>query len=297
MKKTFLLTVLLAPIIAYADDFERRASQTPLYAATERGDHAEMARLIKAGANVNEHNVVEDINWPGTGEWDYEWAHRTALFPAIERGDMKAVDLLLESGADPNVTGNIYSGSLYPLLSALNKPEIFDKLLAHGAWKGFDVDLDFHKERVVYSGEKHGALYYLARTGDEFVPRLLHLLVNREELVKKGLLAEDKELFSKMLYAAVSQPKQIPSRALVAKLVEYGADVNWNKAVEERPFAVIYHLQSPLHELALKNDVELIRFLMKHGANPHQKNKVGKSPLDVAREFGLQQAIDALEGR
>lgn len=52
---------------------------------------------------------------------------------------------------------------------------------------------------------------------------------------------------------------------------------------------------TPLHEAAAKGKHEIVKLLLKHGADPTKKNRDGATPLDLVRE-GDQDVADLLRG-
>jgi len=72
----------------------------------------------------------------------------------------------------------------------------------------------------------------------------------------------------------------------VAKLlIEHGA----NLSVED-----IYGNQ-PLWPAVFKGNIEMSELLVEHGADPTHTNENGKSPLSLAKEYGIEELIKALE--
>ncbi len=54
---------------------------------------------------------------------------------------------------------------------------------------------------------------------------------------------------------------------------------------------------TPLHLASLYGHEEVAGLLVEAGADPNIKNNIGKSPLDLAVESGVQEAIDSLKSR
>jgi ankyrin repeat protein len=57
-------------------------------------------------------------------------------------------------------------------------------------------------------------------------------------------------------------------------LIKHGANVN----------AAGYEDNTPLHDAAMVGNQKLVKLLIDKGANPHFKNKKGKTPKDVAHQ-------------
>lgn len=53
---------------------------------------------------------------------------------------------------------------------------------------------------------------------------------------------------------------------------------------------------TPLHEAAAKGKYEIVKLLLKHGADPLKKNRDGAMPLDLVRE-GDEDVADLLRGK
>ncbi len=93
------------------------AADSPLFAAARSGDGAEVTRLVKAGADPNQHGGVND--WP-------------VLMHAVHKRQLGTAKALLDAGANPNAANpNGYT----PLMMAAGYGDaaIVRLLLAHGA--------------------------------------------------------------------------------------------------------------------------------------------------------------------
>lgn len=71
----------------------------------------------------------------------------------------------------------------------------------------------------------------------------------------------------------------------VKKIIEYGADVN--KLVKD---------MSPLMLAAHYNNIEIIKILLNHGAEPLNRNEKGFTALNYAQFAKAQECIDILKG-
>ena len=52
---------------------------------------------------------------------------------------------------------------------------------------------------------------------------------------------------------------------------------------------------TPLHIAVIGESDTYLKFLLNNGARIHIKNKAGKSPLDIAREFSSKPTVQLLE--
>ena len=69
-------------------------------------------------------------------------------------------------------------------------------------------------------------------------------------------------------------------------LVEAGAPVN-----------AAQHLGwTPLHEAVNRNDLEMTRFLLAHGADARLQNEEGKSAIGLAADKGFVEVLKVLKG-
>ena len=84
------------------------------------------------------------------------------------------------------------------------------------------------------------------------------------------------------LHAALSLGKD---SVIIQTLLAHGADAN---AAQVGGF-------TPIFSAAAANREDLVELLIKHGANPHQRNDQGKSPAEYARERDHAELASRLE--
>lgn len=90
---------------------------------------------------------------------------------------------------------------------------------------------------------------------------------------------EDSEMWKTALFIALENNNKSAFLSLAARC----PDIN-----------VTYNGISLLHYVALKNDVELVRCLLKRGANVHAKTNSGETPLDCAATANAQESYDLI---
>lgn len=73
---------------------------------------------------------------------------------------------------------------------------------------------------------------------------------------------------------------------IARKIIEKGGDINLTDKHGNNPlwYAVFF----------AKGHYDLVKLLMKHGADPHNKNKAGRSALDFAKQIDDKVLIDLL---
>jgi ankyrin repeat protein len=276
------------------------AATTP-HVAANMGDVETLARLIEAGANVN------DVDAQG----------QTVLHAAVRAGQVSAVEWLLAHGADPNRADKV---GLTPLLTALHiaqdfsfskdpnevarfnalkakQKQVLTLLISRGAEPGFRYGIP--KQTV----QSHAAMMadLIVDGGDNLEPStdtqgtLLHRAAwwGREKTVQALLeLGADVNAVDGMgatpLQAATQSGSTRywdviggPHVAVFELLIKHGAQVNARNVQNE----------TPLHGAASRGDVNAVGLLIRHGANVNASDNTGCTPLHKATEHG---AVDVM---
>jgi len=115
---------------------------------------------MEMGCNKASSSWYKEFNWKA--EEFFDDPKVVALCKAIEAKDLKEIDRLVAEGADVNAKGK---GNMTPLLWAFpeNKPDIFKRILEHGADPNVIVSSDFGtKFGKIQPGDS--VLYHAART-------------------------------------------------------------------------------------------------------------------------------------
>jgi ankyrin repeat protein len=225
---------------------------TPLWLACANGNAGMIEKLLAAGANPN---AV-----PATGE--------SALMSAVRTSSVKALNSLLARGADVNAKENSRRQTALMWAVAARRPDAVRVLLEHGADVNarsrtvneliYRQDPDPTSERYAKGQprptgemiEKGGSTPFLfaARQGDLDSARLLLAAgANANDIAPDGTSA--------LVMASYSG-----HGAFAAFLLDHGADPNAGGAG-----------YTALHIAALMNDLDLVKTLLAHGANPNSR--------------------------
>jgi ankyrin repeat protein len=195
---------------------------------------------------------------------------RTLLWEAVRRGKLPAVQWLVEQGADVNAVGR-YNGESFILLTPYcaahyyRRLEVAVYLRAHGAQE--DIfraaflgviepvarELDAHPEWV-NAEDPQDLLYYVPLLSFAVASGRIDML---EFLLKRGAVVPPYSL--QLLSLAAKDGR----KDILELLLSYQAQV---VGVGELYFSNIYTL-------------DILRFLLEHGASPSQKGENGFPPL------------------
>ena len=234
---------------------------TPLYLACMNHSAPMVERLLAAGADAN----AKLLN----GE--------TALMTCARTGDAKAVKALLVHGAGVNAKESAHNQTALMWAAAQSHPEAVGMLLEFGADVGARSDAypqtvvgeqtqRAGREKLNYPVLRGGftPLLFAARSGDvESARQLLEKGANANDSLPDGMTA--------LILAAHSGNGKVG-----ALLLEKGADPN---AAE-----IGY---TALHAAVLRSDVELVKALLAHGANPNPRMTKGTSVRRDNTDFNL----------
>jgi ankyrin repeat protein len=266
---------------------------TPLMLALDN-DHQEVAKLLlDRGANIH--------------VWD--WWGRTALYVVTD------AKIAAEVGRG-DVSNNVRKSAPSPLppngVTPVSRMEIINALLEKGA----DPNIQLNMHRPSRSGNSGRFIEPLQSTGATPLHRAA--LVGDVPLIKALLDAgaspnlNDMGLTPFLIAAGVGSgvrfdPNRDANMQAVALMVEHGADVNAQvTGTYTYSLRIIRSLAvnptnegaSALHVAAQRGNVELVKYLLAHGAKTDLKDKAGRRAIDVLEEVmkpGPKAAATAAE--
>lgn len=254
------------------------------------------------------------------------YGHTTALCEAVQPGHEDICDLLLCYGADPNLprpfsTSMVFGGEIYPLTLAIDHPAILKRLLQAGADPNLhrddsgetpvlfvrDFDSHDHAEEIFELVDfasirgKHGrsGVYYLDAKDLDFC---------RSRIPSELLDSYDQRGTTPLLHAIITE-----AVCKTRLLIEMGADPNQPGMIWEDDANSVLNVDrldirtrtqylSPIQAALQIGDLELVEFLLDHGATPTRPSIGLKIPnLQTEEEFAqlrdrLQGDVDALDG-
>ena len=253
-------------------------NMSKLHAASEKGNLAEVTRLLQQDASLVHARLKE----PGGDQ---------PLHLAAWQGRRKVVEYLIDAGADVNAKGDSgrtplhyamqhdHPSVLKLLLKRGADPNVYDDLgysvLFYAATHEYQAGLDKEKllsSWLIKSGAKVdlNSLVYLEGgkvAAERLVqaPELLNLLPNPENLMSIAIHTQSLELVERLLKLGVS-----PS--------------------EGRRYA-----DPPLIKAVMAGNVDILEALLRAGANIHAKDTHGRGVLKLAQRYRCsQELIDVL---
>jgi len=284
-------------------------NDSPLKQAIEDGFPEITKILLGAGANPNEidhlgytvlHGAIQKMDLIGMTNEEKEKAKRiqtenvktlidagasidkissdgfTPLHQAISIGEVEIVKLLIDSGADLNVVEgehkyrSMVTRNWTPLHLAAsgNDPQIVKYLLIAGA----KVDVRDARERTPL----HVAI---SEGNSEILKELIAGGADVNAMAYRGYSSYQQSA----LHIAVTHnsPKS------VEVLLKAGADFN---VQDQRG-------NTPLHEVATTDNVEIAKLLISAGTNINIKNKENQTALDVAVRYQNKKVVNLLGGK
>ena len=247
-------------------DRETRQRNDDFLNAVNRGDRYSARKLLWAGADVN---CVGYINARKS----------TALQLAVENNDKEMVTFLVEQGANVNF---IVDARRFALQLAVenNDKEMVALLIENGA----DVNLlnEYHHSTPLDFAKDDEIKEFLRNHGAKTQAEIAEEEKSRKEAEEERSRAAIKEymrqqeLSEKLIIASAKH-----EIGIAEFLISQGADVNYCKPLEG----------TPLLMAITSNDIEMIRLLLKHGADPRKEYRLFGSDISAISyaRYGLHK--------
>jgi ankyrin repeat protein len=320
------LTRMLLDAGARVDATTRIGSITSLFMAAKSGEADVIKTLIEAGANANESNangttvlmsaaaagnrdaVLTLIDSGADVNAAEQTNGQTALMFAANLNRAEAIRVLLENGADADVTTKVSSLPSRRRGGRGSAPGVVGGMTAlHFAAR--DGQMESVRELIAGGADVN------VPTKSNQTPPITEAIINANLDIAKLLLDNGAEVNSQNadglapLYATVDirwrtntwypQPnvseKKTSYLDLMEEILAHGADVNARQAKRLwfRNFRYSGDWVEPsgataLWRAAQANDVEAMRLLAKHNANPTIGTSRGVTPLMVAAGIGFE---------
>lgn len=243
---------------------------------TQKNKSPEYARLytaliqktisLRTGANINIQN-------PENG-----W---TLLHYAVDGHKRNFVEWLINHGADKDIQDNEgYTPALRALFSY--NENLVQYLIEHGA----NVNIcTSHGQTLLHLAVMNVTFsQHYPYQGKKFVDFILNEKMNINRRDAYGRTAFHKAVDFSKIETTLEFNNWVHRSSHIDwanTLVEHGADVNTQD----------YEGNTPLHTAVEKNDIEMVQFLLKVKADTLNKNKDGKTALDLAKEKQLYDIV------
>jgi ankyrin repeat protein len=229
---------------------------TPLHHACWQGNKEMATLLLDHGAKLESVDNTDE----------------TPLCFAVKEGQTDLVRFLLDRGADPNKGGPVASAALENCIEIaqllLDRGAEAGKAIHYAAEKGnlplVQLLLRYPVDRSLRDDESRTPLHLAAMCRDD--ERLDQYCKIVDLLLEHGYSLEDGSSGGRKVIHLAG------NRAMLEHLLKRGADIN-TPSITGR---------TPLHQYCGGNDVEFIRFLLDHGANPNAADKDGTMPIHLA---------------
>ncbi|MEJ2421201.1 MAG: ankyrin repeat domain-containing protein [Acidobacteriota bacterium] len=191
------------------------------------------------------------------------------LLNKVMQNDIQAVKKLIASGADINQQNQMYGHTPLIIACNYNYVKLAKLLIAEGA----DVNMR----------GKDGSSALIAAAGNS--QELVELLLSKGADIK-AKMKDGTGVFTQCITGILMGRVSLP---LAELLLSKGADV------DDAATSGMTEGYTPLMMAARNDKMELVKFLIKHGANVNAKSKDGATPLSLAAKEGHQDIVDVLK--
>lgn len=235
----------------------------------------------------------------------------SALQAAARFGHVHCVNRLLDCGAKVNFVGGPHGAALHAAIKGEHL-EVVRTLINRGACTdpGFD---SLQTEHSSYYGDWVSlvpAIQLAVESGNSTITRLLvdagALITSESPVLHLAAQAKDMDMVRVLLHARVDVDRHVPeyfpvliiscgheNTEMVELLLSYGADVN----ITGIQCGSDNYRRSPLHQACDMGHNDLVRILLKSGADPNKEIEDCVTPLALAVRLGhlgiMEQLLEA----
>lgn len=257
------------------------AGYTPLHVAASTASTAMVELLLSRGAKVDTASSIG----------------RTPLFEAISSERWDNARLLIEKGAD--VHSNIGGGAALIVAARHGGTELLSSLLGRGVdVRAKDAAGWTALHYAAMNGHRDAAELLIRKGADVNAapPPIIPAAYRGRFDIIKLLVANgaDVKLKDGARGNAVSFAAFGGHREIVEWLVARGADVNPYEHDGEAGEGLALPLYAAVYSSGFTKDTEMIRFLIRNGANPNARAKNGDFALSYAKRRGMAEAVEIL---
>ncbi|MFP3033755.1 MAG: ankyrin repeat domain-containing protein [Wolbachia sp.] len=281
-------------------NFLRTKLDEALFIAVQSGNVSEVTNLLNGGANIEAKNNKGKTPLDVANEFGKFEALRLLINKAIEKDKLDLVISFLDKSAKAKGI-DVYD------------PDGWRhnwKVIHHAVYYG---NLDIVRDILKFPSEKVGSVHSV---GDGWV--IIHYAVyyNRKDvisfLIDQGSNVDAKTSYGRRtpLHIAVEQDRLDMAALLISKGANINAlDYSRNQTPIQKARAfgksdivklleyVISNNSTSLHYAAREDKLELANFLLNNGANILARDKNGKTPLDIANEYGKTEIANFLRAK
>lgn len=287
---TALMEILISKN-AGCDPVSKNGS-TPLFFAVARGSLPAVELLIKAGANINARdssNTTPFMNavfsnkseiadffmtkYPSTLSSLNINEKNRLLLAAAENGNIKIIEKLIENGADINAYG-AYGNTALHLAVIRNNLAIINFLIKSGA--------DINRRNSAWQTPLHLA----AEAGNKELIALLKQHGAAFFLSDKAGLTPD-AIIDKKLRERIAKFEEITSCTGEAVFIDA-----YNKI--KTGHCLCFKTYPKLHQAAILRSPDILRWLIKNGADCNEKDKNNKTAIEIAMSNCDIESFDIL---